>query len=149
MDVLASSRVFLFDRFRLDRRGGGLFRQDTDGAWAPVEIGSRAVEVLGVLLERHGYLVSRDEIMRAVWPATVVEEHNLTVQISALRRALDDGQLGGSCIQTVAGRGYRFVRPVTRAEQAQPDPRTAATVDWLAAYPMLPRLSIVVLYQPP
>src|ERR1700724_2705088 len=99
MDALALSNAFLFGRYRLDPRGGALFRQDATGAWAPGEIGARALEILGVLLERHGDLVSRDEIMRVVWPATVVEEHNLTVQISALRRALDDGQPGGSAIQ--------------------------------------------------
>jgi hypothetical protein len=54
MDALALSHAFLFGRYRLDPRGGGLFRQDATGAWAPVEIGSRALEVLGVLLERHG-----------------------------------------------------------------------------------------------
>src|SRR5215831_14750041 len=53
--------------------------------------------------------------MVAVWPRTVVEENNLTVQISALRRILDAGRTQGSCIQNVPGRGYRFVAPVTRA----------------------------------
>ena len=144
MDVPASANVFLFGRFHLDRRGG-LFRQDTAGAWSSVDIGSRALEVLAVLLERPGDLVLRDEIMRIVWPATVVEEHNLTVQISALRRVLDDGQAGGSCIRTVAGRGYRFVWPVVQAERTQPDPRSAAAADWPAAHAILPRLSIVVL----
>ena len=57
----------------------------------PVAIGSRALDVLSVLIVRHGELVSKDEIMRAVWPGTAVEEHNLTVQISALRRILDAG----------------------------------------------------------
>ena len=52
--------------------------------------------------------------MRAAWPGTVVEEGNLTVQISALRRILDAGTQGESCIQTVSGRGYRFVPRVTR-----------------------------------
>ena len=54
--------------------------------------------------------------MTAVWPGTVVEEGNLTMQISALRRVLDRGRAQGSCIQTVPGRGYRFVAPVTRAD---------------------------------
>src|SRR5260370_1095336 len=50
----------------------------------------------------------QSEIMDAVWPNTAVEESNLTVQISALRRALDGGGSGASYIQTVPGRGYRF-----------------------------------------
>ena len=47
-----------------------------------------------------------------MWPETVVEDSNLTVQISALRRVLDRGRPDGSCIQTVTGRGYRFIAPV-------------------------------------
>ena len=61
-----------------------------------------------------GELVSKQAIMQAVWPGIVVDEKNLAVQISALRRMLDDGQTERSCIQTEAGRGYRFVVPVTR-----------------------------------
>ena len=75
-------------------------------------IGSRALEVLHTLVERSGELVSRDEILDAVWPGTVVEGSNLPVQIAALRRVLDRGRADGSCIQTVPGRGYRFVPPV-------------------------------------
>jgi DNA-binding winged helix-turn-helix (wHTH) protein len=66
-------------------------------------IGSRALDALGVLIEGDGDLVSKDEIRAAVWPGTVVEDNNLTVQISALRRILDHGLPEGSCIQTVAG----------------------------------------------
>jgi TolB-like protein len=66
------------------------------------------------MVERQAELISKDEIMQAVWPQTVVEENNLTVQISALRRILDRDRVDGSCIQTVPGRGYRFVAPVTR-----------------------------------
>jgi DNA-binding winged helix-turn-helix (wHTH) protein len=109
MDALTSSDVFLFDRFRLHRRGGRLLRQGASGDWQPVAIGSRAIDALGVLLEQHGDLVSKDEIIRAVWSGAAVEESNLTVQISALRRALDQGRTGESCIQTVTGKGYRFV----------------------------------------
>jgi TolB-like protein/DNA-binding winged helix-turn-helix (wHTH) protein len=112
--------IFLFEGFRLDRRAGGLFRLDGRGPLVPVVIGSRALDVLGVLVKRHGDLVSKDEIMAAVWPGTVVEDNNLTVQISALRRTLDRGRSGASCIQTVAGRGYRFVGPVTRREVEVP-----------------------------
>src|ERR1700736_6391150 len=130
MDTLSSTESSLFEGFRLDRRAGVLFRRDERGGFAPMAIGSRALDILGVLVERPGELVSRAEIMEAVWPGTVVEDSNLNVQVAALRRILDDGRAGGSCIQTVPGRGYRFVAPVTRAA---PDARPA------------PRLSIVVL----
>ena len=117
MDALSSSDVCLFGPFRFDRRGGVLLRCDDDGRYLPVSIGSRALAVLGALTARPGDLVSRDEIMRAAWPGTVVEEGNLAVQISALRRILDAGSEGASCIQTVSGRGYRFVPRVTRHEE--------------------------------
>jgi TolB-like protein/DNA-binding winged helix-turn-helix (wHTH) protein len=106
----------LFEGFRLDRRG--LFRSDESAAPAPVEIGSRALDILGLLVQKPGDLITRDEIMAAAWPGTVVEDHNLTVQVSALRRVLDQDRAEGSCIQTVPGRGYRFVAPVTRAPSA-------------------------------
>ena len=110
----ASSDIFLFADFRLDRAGGGLYRLANHGAFAPVMIGSRALDLLAVLIERRGDVVSKDEIMAAVWPRMAVEEGNLFVQISALRAILDKEQSGQSCIQTVIGRGYRFIAPVTR-----------------------------------
>src|ERR1700739_73162 len=116
MQALSSTDIFLFGGFRLDRRG--LFRRDEGSALAPVEIGSRALDVLSVLLERPGDLLTRDEIMAAAWPGTVVEDNNLTVQISTLRRILDQDRAQGSCIQTVPGRGYRFIAPVTRVAPA-------------------------------
>ncbi len=121
MDARSSPDVFLFDRFRLDRRGGGLFRRADGGKPLPVGLGSRALDVLCVLVAQHGDLVSKDAIMAAVWPNTTVEEANLTVQISTLRRILDQGRDGESCIQTVPGRGYRFVPRVTREEERPPD----------------------------
>jgi len=107
----ATDNVFGFAGFRLDRHG--VFRRDERGVFVPMAIGSRALDVLGVLVGRAGDLVSRDEIIAAVWPSTVVEDNNLNVQIAALRRILDDGRAESSCIQTVPGRGYRFAVPVT------------------------------------
>ena len=71
-------------------------------------MGSRALDVLDVLVGQAGDLVSRDEFMAAVWPATVVEDSNLNMQVAALRRVLDEGRANGSCIQTIPGRGYRL-----------------------------------------
>jgi adenylate cyclase len=140
MGVLATGEVSLFEGFRLDRRG--LFLLDEHGVFVPVAIGSRALDVLGVLVEGHGDLVLKDEIMAAVWPGTVVEDNNLTVQIAALRRALDRGRSERSCIQTVARRGYRFVATVTRRlADADPDTATGSR----GGVRQLPRLSIVVL----
>ena len=120
MDALAKGGIFLFEGFRLDRQARALFRRDEGGAFVPIAIGSRALEVLGVLVERAGDLVSRDEFMAAVWPAMAVEDTNLNMQIAALRRILDEGRADGSCIQTVPGRGYRFANPVMLAAALRP-----------------------------
>jgi TolB-like protein/DNA-binding winged helix-turn-helix (wHTH) protein len=119
MDALISSDIVLFGQFRFDRCRGLLFRRGEDDRYLPVGIGSRALEVLSALTARPGDLVTKDEIMRAAWAGAVVEEGNLTVQISTLRRVLDAGSEGGSCIQTVSGRGYRFVQAVTRPEESR------------------------------
>src|SRR6516165_5789625 len=114
MDALVTTVVFLFVGFRLDRRG--LSRCDDQGCFVLVPLGARALEVLGVLVARSGELVTKDELLNAVWPGTVVEGSNLPVQIAALRRVLDASRADGSCIQTIPGRGYRFVAPITWAE---------------------------------
>ena len=114
MDAPVPHDRFVFEGFCLDRRSGGLFRLDSPGGAPPVTIGSRALDVLDLLLSRPGELLSKQAIMQAVWPGMVIEEKNLTVQIATLRRVLDDGRTDRSCIQTEAGRGYRFVAPVTR-----------------------------------
>ncbi len=124
--MLATAEIFLFEDFRLDRREG-LFRRDERGIFVPVGIGPRALDVLAVLVERAGSLVTKEEIMAAVWGRTVVENANLTVQISALRRILDEGRTEGSCIQTAAARGYRFVVPVIQVERDAPSPLTGDT----------------------
>jgi len=94
------------------------------------------------LIEHHGEVLSKAEIMAAVWPNMAVEDGNLTLQISALRRVLDHGRAAGSCIQTVARRGYRFAAAVTRIEEEAA--RVGATTSKSVAAPA-PRLSIVVL----
>jgi DNA-binding winged helix-turn-helix (wHTH) protein len=78
----------------------------------PVPVGSRALGVLIVLLERRGELVSKQELMARVWPDVFVEPANLSVHISTLRRALRDGQEGNRFIINIPGRGYCFVAPV-------------------------------------
>jgi len=78
----------------------------------PVPLGSRALEILIVLLERPGELVSKQELMARVWPDVFVEPANLTVHISALRRTLRDGRDGNRFIINIPGRGYSFVAAV-------------------------------------
>ena len=78
----------------------------------PVPLGSRALEILIVLLERPSELISKQELVARVWPNVFVEPANLTVHMSALRRLLRDGRDGNRFIINIPGRGYRFVAPV-------------------------------------
>ena len=78
----------------------------------PVRLGSRALDILAVLAENAGRVVPKEELIASVWPKVFVEESNLKIQVSALRRALGDGQGGNRYIVTVPGRGYEFVVPV-------------------------------------
>jgi len=78
-----------------------------------VRLGSRAFDILAALVERAGEVVSKEELIARGWPQTFVEEANLKIQVSALRRALGDGQSGHRYVVTVPGRGYNFVAPVS------------------------------------
>jgi predicted ATPase/DNA-binding winged helix-turn-helix (wHTH) protein len=93
----------------------------------PVRLGSRALEVLTILVERAGDIVGREELIARAWPGIFIEESNLRVQISALRRALGDGQAGQRYIVTVPGRGYNFVAPLGLDQEARAPPPRAAT----------------------
>jgi predicted ATPase len=77
---------------------------------APVDVGSRAFDVLVMLVERDGHLVTKDELLERVWPKVIVEENTLQAQVSALRKIL-----GAEAIATISGRGYRFALDIARA----------------------------------
>jgi len=144
------SRTLVFDRFRFKLPTRELLRVADDGSEAPIPLGLRAADVLLFFLERPGELVTKSEIMQAVWPGAVVEESNLTVHISAIRRALDGGRDGESCIQNVPRRGYRFTLGVTRGgaegqdhcglsdarQDAQVRPASSASPEALATAPV-------------
>jgi len=104
MDRRSSTDIFLFEGFRFHHGDRELFRLDAAGNRSAVSIGSRALDLLGLLVEQPGKLVSKSEIIDAVWGGSTVEEANLTVQISALRCILDLGPEKNSCIQTGPGR---------------------------------------------
>ena len=99
--------------FRLDGEANILFR----GA-EPVALGQRAVALLKVLVNRAGAPVSKDALIEAAWPGLSVEEGNLTVQIAALRRVFADEAGGGSWIETLPRRGYRYVGPASAIENS-------------------------------
>jgi adenylate cyclase len=106
-------------------------------------MGSRALDILGVLLERPGELVSRGDIVAAVWPGMAVEDSNLNVQIAGLRRVLDEGRTEGSCIQTIPGRGYRLTGPVTRVEAEARANFAAAPINGIPPVPDKPSLAVI------
>lgn len=85
----------------------------------PVRIGGRALDILTVLVEHAGEIVSQDELRSRVWPNTFVEDGNLKVNMAGLRRALGDQPAKPRYISTVIGRGYRFVAPVEVSDLAE------------------------------
>lgn len=91
----------------------------------PVHLGSRALQILVVLLERPSELVSKQQLMSRVWPDVFVEPANLTVHISALRRMLRDGRDGNRFIINVPGRGYSFVASVEVRHEVDQTRRSA------------------------
>jgi TolB-like protein/Tfp pilus assembly protein PilF len=119
-------------QFRLD-----VSRRELSRGGTPIKLGSRALDILCVLAAAKGDVVSKDDLMARVWPGLVVEENNIQVHISALRKALDDGPGGQSHVVTVPGRGYRLVglqpsmRPV--------DPK----IDQHPAVPATPSIAVL------
>src|SRR6266566_659129 len=93
-----------FGQFRLDLRQRKLAR---DGE--PVQLASRAIDILCVLASAKREVVSKDDLMAQVWPGVIVEENNIQVHVSALRKALERGKSGQSCLVTVPGRGYGLI----------------------------------------
>ena len=96
-----------FGRFKLVPHRRELM---VDGA--PIALGSRAFDALLVLIEAGGTVVSKDELMRRVWPDRIVEENNLQFQISTLRKAFAADR---DLIRTLAGRGYQFTGEIRAA----------------------------------
>ena len=92
----------------------------------PVPVGQRAFEILLLLVSRHGELVTKDELMTAVWPGIVVEENNIQVHVSALRKVLAKAGDAGRYLVTIPGRGYRFVAPVECDSANEPNRPTTA-----------------------
>ena len=131
--VPSASSCLEFGLFRLDSAERLLLR-----GGQPVSLTPKAFDLLVYLVERPGRLVTKQELMTALWPDTFVEEANLTYTVSALRKALGDGLDGEHYIQTVPTRGYRFVAAVTGSPTptpAEPPPeRTsrASRLYWVA-----------------
>jgi DNA-binding winged helix-turn-helix (wHTH) protein/TolB-like protein len=113
---LETKLLYEFEEFRLDPGQHLLLHQGE-----PVSLAPKAFELLVVLVQSGGRLLSKDDLMRQLWPISFVEEANLTVNISALRKALGDTLDGQEFIETVPKHGYRFIAPVTAVpEECKP-----------------------------
>ena len=106
--------VFRFESFQLDVAERRLLRS---GELIPLR--AKVFDTLCILVENHGRLIRKDELMHRLWPDSVVEENNLDHNISKLRRALQNGANGQKFIETVPRQGYRFIAEV-RANTRQP-----------------------------
>ena len=116
-----TSNLYEFDEFRLDPQSRVLRRGGTAVALTP-----KAFDVLLLLIQNAGRIVTKDELMKAVWPDSFVEESNLTQTIFMVRKALDE-TAGRRYILTVQGQGYRFLVPVTETANSGPEIETRET----------------------
>jgi DNA-binding winged helix-turn-helix (wHTH) protein/TolB-like protein/tetratricopeptide (TPR) repeat protein len=127
----ATAEICQFHGYRLDM----VRRQLVDPDGTPVQLMPKAIETLVHLVLNAGQTVTKDELLRSVWPDTVVEENNLTQNISALRRAFGEKLGEHRFIVTIPGRGYRFVAPVTpvgRAAEVERAPANSPRRRWVA-----------------
>jgi DNA-binding winged helix-turn-helix (wHTH) protein/tetratricopeptide (TPR) repeat protein len=116
--------LYEFGKFRCDPREHLLLC-----AGKPVSLSPKSFEILVALIQSNGRLLTKNELMQQVWPDSFVEEANLTVNISALRRALGETPAGQQYIETVPKRGYRFVAPVTEnRDDGAPGPSVQTAV---------------------
>jgi DNA-binding winged helix-turn-helix (wHTH) protein/tetratricopeptide (TPR) repeat protein len=139
--------VYRFGEFELDPTERRL-----SSAGKPIPLTPKVFDTLVLLVERAGRLISKDELMRALWPRGYVEESNLTKHIWLIRRALGDREQGSRFIETVPKLGYRFVAPVTCVERVTaPVPASAATAPQTvaAATPLQPVAAEPVASSPP
>src|SRR5262245_52248128 len=114
---LQTKRIYEFGAFCLDAVEHLLLRNGESVPLTP-----KAFDLLLTLVEHHGHLLEKDELLKKVWPDTFVEEANLASNISQLRKALGDGENGQRFIETMPKRGYRFVAGVKEVavERAEP-----------------------------
>ena len=126
--------LYEFGKFRCDPREHLLL---CDGR--PVSLSPKSFETLVVLIQSSGRLLTKDELMQQVWPDSFVEEANLTINISALRKALGESSEGQQYIETVPKRGYRFVAQVIEhRDDGEPPPPVKISVIDVSAIAVLP-----------
>jgi len=103
-----NGKTYVFADFRLVPGEGLLLRNGE-----PVQLSLKAFATLVMLVERHGHLVQRSELIESVWEDTFVEDANISKCVWSIRNALGEDHKSSKFIQTIPRRGYRFVAPVT------------------------------------
>ena len=141
--------IFVFDCFRLDVQERLL-----EGNGKRLTLAPKVFDLLLLFVQNSGKLLEKEWFLSNLWPDTFVEEANLSVNISALRRALDSAG-GAHCIETIPKRGYRFVvevkalRPPLETVAATPEPQASSPTIPLGAYLLgaaIALLAIAALY---
>src|SRR5258708_6915813 len=107
--------LYEFGEFRVNASERVLQRSGQD-----VPLPPKVFDLLLALVVRHGQVLTKDQLMSEVWPDTFVEETNLKVYVSTLRKALGEGAEGSKFIETLPRRGYRFVGAVTELVPDKP-----------------------------
>src|SRR5437870_2523793 len=120
-----NTQFYEFGPFRLEPHKRLLFRGHESIKLAP-----KALETLLALVERHGEVLEKDELMKRLWPDSYVEEGNLTLNISNLRKALGENPQQHQYIVTVPGRGYQFV---ARVKESAAESEELAAAELIAA----------------
>src|SRR5713226_1546087 len=103
----AARNVYEFGSFSVDADRRLVLKADQ-----AIPLTSKAFDTLLVLVQNHSRVMEKDELLKLIWPDTVVEERNLAVNISTLRKVLGESPESHEYIVTIPGRGYRFVAPV-------------------------------------
>jgi len=124
MDIAAEHKVYEFDDFRIDVAHLMLYHRGAEIPLVP-----KAVETLLALIEHRGKILSKDELLEAVWPDTVVEESNLFLYLSLLRKTLGTHKDGSPYVETLRRRGYRFNGDVHLIEEEIEDKQYAGVVE--------------------
>lgn len=133
-------RFYDFGPFRVDAVERQLYR---NGEMIPLT--PKSLELLVLLVERHGHIVDKETVMATLWPETFVEESNLTQHVSRLRKALGNGSETNGYIETIPRRGYRFIAPLVPATLPGTAPRKRTQRVVAAALTLLLAGSLAVL----
>jgi Tol biopolymer transport system component/DNA-binding winged helix-turn-helix (wHTH) protein len=140
-------KQYEFGPFRLDPSERRLLREGEQ-----VPLSPKVFDLLLVLVRRHGAILEKEDLLSAVWPDTIVEENNLSVNISALRKALGEVSNEHTYIETLPRRGYRFVAPVREVsdQDHMEDISTSISIETslrlLKPVPLLASLAVVTVF---